>query len=195
MARKDDSEDVLIQAPTAELLKKQLGWETVFAQDEGGFGPGSLLGRKDDTEVVLTRDGVPVKFRDAAGRTVDKRLRLMDFDNPGDNRYLAVRELWVRGKLWLRRPGLIGFVNGLPLVFIELKGFDIHIDRWREKASAQAQVREDIIKRLFANLPTDVYSNDEINLKVDLLFMHLYTADAGQGARAYHRQNLGQIAL
>ena len=174
MAKKDYSEDGLIQAPTAELLEKQLGWESIFAQDEGGFGPGSLLGRKDDTEVVLTRDvlaalqhlnpglppeaysqalaqvvqgditktlvalnqekyrllrdGVLVKFRDAAGRMVDKRLRLIDFDNPDNNRYLAVRELWVRGKLWLRRPDVIGFVNGLPLVFIELKGFAIHID-------------------------------------------------------------------
>ena len=174
MANKDYSEDALIQEPTAQWLKEQLGWDTVFAQDEGGFGPDSLLGRKDDTEVVLTRDvlaalqrlnpglppeayhqalaqvvqgditktlvalnaekyqllrdGVPVKYKDAAGRLVDKRLRLVDFNNPGNNRYLAVRELWVRGKLWLRRPDVIGFVNGLPLVFIELKRFEVHID-------------------------------------------------------------------
>jgi len=56
MAKRDYSEDLLIQAPTVELLEQQLGWQTVFAQDEGGFGPESLLGRKDDTEVVLRRD-------------------------------------------------------------------------------------------------------------------------------------------
>jgi len=117
MGKKDYSEDLLIQAPTAELLEKELGWQSVFAQDEGGFGPGSLLGRESDSEVVLTRevlaalkrlnpglpdeaykqalaqvlqgditktliaqneekykllrDGVPVKYRDAAGRLVD----------------------------------------------------------------------------------------------------------------------------
>jgi type I restriction enzyme R subunit len=39
MAKKDYSEDLLIQAPTAELLEKQLGWQTVFAQDDEDFGP------------------------------------------------------------------------------------------------------------------------------------------------------------
>jgi len=174
MAKKDYSEDLLIQAPTAEFLEKELGWQSVFAQDEGGFGPDSLLGRASDSEVVLTRevnaalkrlnpglpdeaysqaltqvvqdditkslialneekykllrDGVPVKYRDAAGRLVDKRLRLIEFNDPSKNHYLAVREMWVRGKLWLRRPDVIGFINGLPLVFIELKRFEVHID-------------------------------------------------------------------
>lgn len=174
MSKNEYSEDQLIQAPTAELLEKQLGWQSVLAYNEEDFGPGSLLGRASDAEVVLTRevlaalrrlnpglpdeayrlalaqvvlddvtksliaqneekyallrDGVAVKFRDAAGRLVDRRLRLIDFDTPDNNRYLAVRELWVRGKLWLRRPDVVCFVNGLPLVFIELKRFEVPVD-------------------------------------------------------------------
>ena len=65
MAKKDYSEDLLIQAPTAELLEKQLGWQSVLAYNEEDFGPDSLLGRASDAEVVLTREpgGTPLAER------------------------------------------------------------------------------------------------------------------------------------
>jgi type I restriction enzyme R subunit len=76
------------------------------------------------------RDGVPVSYKDASGVQRELRARLIDFQNgkSGDdkpnNRFIAVRELKLTG---LRTPGynrradLVCFVNGLPLVFIELK--------------------------------------------------------------------------
>lgn len=73
----------------------------------------------------LIRGRVPVDYRDAQGRTKTARLRVIDFDNaPGMNRFLAVRELWLtsaRTQMYRRRADLVCFVNGLPLVFIELK--------------------------------------------------------------------------
>jgi type I restriction enzyme R subunit len=73
----------------------------------------------------LIRNGVPVSWRDALGHRRDARARVIDFDNePGANRFLAVRELKLQGLRtpnYNRRADLVCFVNGLPLVFIELK--------------------------------------------------------------------------
>ena len=49
------TEDTLVQQTTAEYLGKQLGWDSIYAYNKEDFGPESLLGRKDDREVVLTR--------------------------------------------------------------------------------------------------------------------------------------------
>lgn len=67
---------------------------------------------------------------------MERRLKLIDFDdpsNPKKNRFLVVRELWVQGRLWRRRPDVICYVNGLPLIFIELKRYDQHIDKAYKK--------------------------------------------------------------
>lgn len=73
----------------------------------------------------LIRNGVPVIYRDAQGHQKSARARVIDFDNkPGMNRFLAVRELkltGIRTPNYNRRADLVCFVNGLPLVFIELK--------------------------------------------------------------------------
>lgn len=74
----------------------------------------------------LLKNGVEVSFRNAAGQVEKPRLRVFDFANPANNHFLVVRELWVRGSLYRRRPDIIGFVNGLPLLFIELK--NVHKD-------------------------------------------------------------------
>ena len=73
----------------------------------------------------LLRGGVPVEYRDAQGCRKSARARVIDFDNaPGSNRFLAVREMkltGIRTPNYNRRADLVCFVNGLPLVFIELK--------------------------------------------------------------------------
>ncbi len=49
------TEDFLVQQTTADYLEQQLGWESLYAHNREDFGPESLLGRRDDREVVLTR--------------------------------------------------------------------------------------------------------------------------------------------
>ncbi len=77
----------------------------------------------------LIRDGVQVSFRNGKGERVKERLRVLDFADPRKNDFLCVREFWVRGDLYRRRADIVGFVNGLPLLFMELKtvGKDIRV--------------------------------------------------------------------
>ena len=93
----------------------------------------------------LLRGGVPVQYQDAQGRRKSARARVIDFDNaPGSNRFLAVRELkltGIRTPNYNRRADLVCFVNGLPLVFIELKaiyknireGFDNNLSDYMDE--------------------------------------------------------------
>src|SRR5438105_6776327 len=70
------------------------------------------------------RGGVPVAWRDARGETRHARAQVIDFRTITNNRFLAVRELKIQGVRvphYNRRADLVCFVNGLPLVFIELK--------------------------------------------------------------------------
>ncbi|HEY0872119.1 MAG TPA: type I restriction endonuclease [Vicinamibacterales bacterium] len=70
------------------------------------------------------RDGVPVDWREASGTMRYGRARVIDFRDPSKNRFVAVRELKIQGASvphYNRRADLVCFVNGLPLVFIELK--------------------------------------------------------------------------
>lgn len=77
-----------------------------------------LINREKDS---LHKQGVDVSYRDAKGERVKKRLRLFDFNNPENNHFLLVREFSVRGDVGLYRADIIGFINGIPLLFMELK--------------------------------------------------------------------------
>ena len=81
----------------------------------------------------LHKDGVEVTFQDDKGKRITKRLRLFDFANPENNHFLVVRELWVQGEVYRRRPDIVGFVNGIPLVHIELKNVDKDVQEAYEK--------------------------------------------------------------
>jgi len=81
----------------------------------------------------LLKDGAQVTFRDKKGLRVKQRLRVFDFGEAGNNHFLAVRELWVRGDLYRRRADIIGFVNGIPLLFIECKNIHKNLRTAYEK--------------------------------------------------------------
>ncbi len=75
----------------------------------------------------LLRDGIPVEFDDAQGRRQQERVYLLDFNEPKNNRYLVVTQLWIKGERGFRRPDVLLYVNGIPLVFIELKNSNVKL--------------------------------------------------------------------
>ncbi|MCW9038202.1 type I restriction endonuclease, partial [Altibacter sp.] len=79
------------------------------------------LGAINKLKHSLLTDGVDVSYQDSKGVLQKKKLKVFDFKNPNENHFLAVRQLEVVGKLYNRRPDIVGFVNGIPLVFFELK--------------------------------------------------------------------------
>ena len=73
------------------------------------------------------RDGIPVTVKRPDGRTEAKKAVIIDFNNAHNNEFLAVKELIVHGDLYNRRADIVGFVNGIPLLFAELKRPDIDV--------------------------------------------------------------------
>jgi type I restriction enzyme R subunit len=88
----------------------------------------------------LIKSGIKVKVenRRDGGQEV-KSVRVIDWDDPANNDFLLTSQLWVSGDLYTRRPDLVGFVNGLPLVLIEFKkpgvnvreGFDQNVTDYK----------------------------------------------------------------
>jgi type I restriction enzyme R subunit len=69
----------------------------------------------------LLRDRVPVSIRKPDGSRVTERVTVIDWETPQNNDFLLVSQLRVTSDLYGRRTDLLGFINGIPLVFIELK--------------------------------------------------------------------------
>ena len=89
---------------------------------------------------TLLRDGVRVKVRQEDGSESPEVVRVMDWRDPVANEFLLVSQLWIKSDLYTKRADLVGFVNGVPLVFVELKashknvrdGFDHNISDYRD---------------------------------------------------------------
>jgi type I restriction enzyme R subunit len=95
---------------------------------------------------ALLRDGVKVAFKDEAGHERLEVVRVVDWDDPTNNDFLLAQQLWVTGDLHTRRPDLVGFVNGLPLLFGELKA---HFKKLRHAYEHNLSDYQDTIPHIF----------------------------------------------
>jgi len=80
----------------------------------------TLVARNRAVHLMLV-DGVTVEYRRADGSIAGAQARVLDFDAPENNDWLAVNQFTVTENQHTRRPDVVLFVNGLPLAVIELK--------------------------------------------------------------------------
>jgi type I restriction enzyme R subunit len=107
----------------------------------------------------LIRDGVPVSYRDDRGHIRHANAHVLDFRTAAHNRFLVVREPKIQGLRsphYNRRADLVCFVNGLPLVFVELKAVDVNL-----RAAYDGNLRDDFetIPQAFSHHAFPMVSN------------------------------------
>lgn len=94
------------------------------------------------------RNGVPVEVEDQEGHKSIIRVQVADFDDPSSNDFLAVQQFTVHGEK-VRRPDVVVFINGIPLVVIELKN-PTTLNADIEAAYNQIQTYKNDIPQLFS---------------------------------------------
>ncbi len=125
--------DVLLTARFSQALKSLNPWMTDVQVIEATermteYMSSQTLMQINEQKYRLIRDGIPVTRTKPNGETEEVRARVIDFGSPEKNDFLCVRELWVYGAVYHRRADIVGFVNGLPLLFIELKNHDVAVE-------------------------------------------------------------------
>lgn len=123
---REDKSEVILKRYLLQALKQlnpnlpNVAYQHAIDQISEKAADKKLVQINKEKYTLLTK-GVDVSFTNEKGELVKKKLKVFDFENPTENYFLAVRQLEVVGDLYNRRPDIIGFVNGIPLVFFELK--------------------------------------------------------------------------
>lgn len=123
---RESYKDILLYRYFKEALKKYNPWinenQIIEAEEilEKRLSTASLL-QVNEEKYFLIRDGIPVTVKKPNGQNEIKRAAVIDFQNPNNNYFLAIKELKIHGDLYRRRTDIVGFVNGIPLLFVELK--------------------------------------------------------------------------
>lgn len=118
--------EILLTRYFRQALQRLNPWITSAQLDEAQkkmenhVSTASLI-QINEEKYTLIRDGIPVTVKLPGGRTEEKKAAVIDFQNPENNHFLAIKELKIHGDLYRRRTDIVGFVNGIPLLFVELK--------------------------------------------------------------------------
>ena len=118
--------EILLTKYLREALKKFNPWineiqiSEAIDKLEKRLSTSSLM-QINEEKYFMIRDGIKVTVNKPNGETEEKTAIIIDFNEPLNNDFLAIKELKIHGDLYRRRTDIVGFVNGIPLLFIELK--------------------------------------------------------------------------
>lgn len=124
--------EILLTRYLKEALKKFNPWINeaqiieALKNLESRLSTASLL-QVNEEKYYLIRDGIPVTIKKPNGETQIKKAIVIDFLKPENNYFLAIKELKIHGELHRRRTDIVGFVNGIPLLFVELKNSSVDV--------------------------------------------------------------------
>ena len=124
--------EVILLRYLRSALRKFNSWLTPQQEEEAikkiksHVSTASLM-QTNEEKYKMIRDGIEVSCTKPDGTPATRKAKVIDFNNPQKNSFIAVRELWIKGAYHRRRADIIGFVNGLPLLFIELKNHYVDV--------------------------------------------------------------------
>ena len=125
LGRENQGEVVLLKylKPALERLNSNVSTEALNLAIDEIIKDRSAMSMVNANHEIwqLLKDGVKVETEKERGEQQIETVKVVDFENPKENHFILVSQFWITGELHKRRPDLIGFVNGLPLVLIELK--------------------------------------------------------------------------
>ncbi len=129
--RKSYKEIVLIRYLRAALFENN-DWLTEEHCDSAiktflDYSSSSTLMQINRDKYSMLRDGIPIKVKNPSGEQEDRKVKVFNFSKPEKNYFLAVKEMKIHGDLYRRRTDIVGFVNGVPLLFVELKKQNVDV--------------------------------------------------------------------
>ncbi|MDE5967103.1 MAG: type I restriction endonuclease subunit R [Lachnospiraceae bacterium] len=132
---RESYKEILLVRYFREALKKLNPWITLTQIDEAQkkfeshLSTASLM-QINEEKYTMIREGIPVTVKKSDGTTDEKKAMVIDFGHPYDqerNYFLAVKEMKIHGEYYRRRTDIVGFVNGIPLLFVELKKNNVDV--------------------------------------------------------------------
>ena len=131
LGRRSENE-VILERYLRSALRKFNSWITPQQEEEAvkkihsHVSTASLM-QTNEAKYKLIRDGIDVSDTRPDGTPGTRKAKVIDFTYPQKNSFVAVCELWIKGSYYRRRADIIGFVNGLPLLFVELKNHYVDV--------------------------------------------------------------------